>query len=83
MSANQLSVILALTWVVWGGLLCRHLRVSWIPTIPFLSLLGLGLALLINRFKSPAGVIFLAVGLLLPLASTLQIVWGLRSKPKN
>lgn len=74
MSANQVAVVLSVLWFVWVVALCHRLRVSWIPPIPILFFLGLGGAMLLNRLYSPAGTIVLAVALVFPLVSTIQLL---------
>jgi hypothetical protein len=79
MSANQVAVVLSVLWLIWVVALCRRLRVSWIPPVPILFLLGLGGAILLNRLYSPAGTIVLSLALVLPLVSTIQLL----RKPKQ
>lgn len=75
MSANRLSVMLAILWLVWVAVLSRYLGISWVPSVPMLFFIGLGAAFLLNSLASPAGVAFLLASLVLPTVSTIQILF--------
>jgi hypothetical protein len=74
MSSDQLTVALAASWFVWTATVCQKRRISWIPLVPLVALLGLGLALLVNRFISPGGVLLEVVAFILPLYETGQLI---------
>ncbi|NUP07714.1 MAG: hypothetical protein HOW73_16830 [Polyangiaceae bacterium] len=83
MTANQITTALAVSWFFWAALLCRNLRISWVPTIPILAVLGLAAAALINRWASPWGVLLPSLGLVLLFIGTLQEIFTRRSSGKK
>lgn len=80
MSSNQWTIVLAVGWFMWTAVVCHKRSISWIPLVPLVALLGLGLGLLLNRFISPGGVLLEVVAFILPLYETVQFV---KSKAKK
>lgn len=73
MSPNMAATVLAFIWLIWGIALCHRTRISWMPILPMLVMFGLGCAIMLNRWYSPAGTILVAIALGLPLVSTVEI----------
>lgn len=80
MSANQVAVILSIGWLLWSIVLSRSLRVSWVPVLPVLFVVGLGTAVVMNHLRSPIGTILIALALVLvlPVVATVQLLLARR-----